>query len=54
MEAGNHRLPPLPQGIGYGIVVGVGLAFALGMIFVTFALRRYQREKVDAADFATA
>nr|UJH94507.1 Dur3 [Starmerella bombicola] len=50
----DHDSPPVSQGVGYGIVVGVGLAFALGMILVTFALRRYQKEKVDAAEFATA
>lgn len=50
----KHTLPPVSQGVGYGIVVGVGLAFALGMILVTGALRRYQKEKVDANEFATA
>lgn len=50
----SHKTPPLTQAIGYGIIVGVGMAFAIGMIFVTFALRRYQREKIDAAEFATA
>lgn len=50
----EHKMPPVSQGVGYGIVVGVGLAFALGMIFVTGALRRYQKEKVDANEFATA
>ncbi|KAI1206058.1 sodium/proline symporter [Annulohypoxylon truncatum] len=30
---------PLPQGAGYGVVVGFGVAFALGMIWVTRSLR---------------
>jgi hypothetical protein len=32
---------PLSEGFGYGIVVGLGFAFALGMIFITWALKRY-------------
>ncbi|KAF2638663.1 SSS family solute:Na+ symporter [Massarina eburnea CBS 473.64] len=31
--------PPLSQSVGYGIVVGLGVAFAIGMIFVTRALK---------------
>lgn len=46
--------PPLPQSIGYGIVVGVGFAFALGMILTTFCLRRYQKEKMTAEEFNTS
>lgn len=44
----------LSQGAGYGIVVGVGFVFAFGMIAITAALRRYQREKIDSEEFATA
>ena len=32
--------PPLPQGAGYGVVVGLGIAFALGMIWVTHAMKK--------------
>lgn len=32
---------PLPQGFGYGIILGLGLVFALVMIFITWALKRY-------------
>ncbi|KAJ4260432.1 hypothetical protein NW762_007171 [Fusarium torreyae] len=32
--------PPLPQGAGYGVVVGLGVAFALGMIWVTHAMKK--------------
>lgn len=31
---------PLTQGFGYGIILGLGFAFALLMIFITWALRR--------------
>ncbi|CDK24104.1 unnamed protein product [Kuraishia capsulata CBS 1993] len=44
----------LSQGVGYGVVVGVGLAFSLGMIATTWILRRYQREIITAEEFATA
>lgn len=32
--------PPLSQGVGYGVVLGLGFAFALGMIGTTWALKR--------------
>ncbi|KAI1103865.1 sodium/proline symporter [Jackrogersella minutella] len=31
---------PLPQGAGYGVVVGFGVVFALGMIWVTGSLKK--------------
>ncbi|EOD43650.1 putative urea active transporter protein [Neofusicoccum parvum UCRNP2] len=36
--------PPLSQAVGYGIVVGLGFAFAFGMILTTFVLKRYNYE----------
>ncbi|KAJ9644814.1 hypothetical protein H2204_001276 [Knufia peltigerae] len=32
--------PPLSQGTGYGVVVGLGAAFAIGMVLVTRSLKR--------------
>ena len=32
--------PPLSQGAGYGVVVGVGLLIAFGMTFVTRLLKK--------------
>jgi hypothetical protein len=32
--------PPLSQAVGYVVVVGIGLAIAFGMIFVTRLLKR--------------
>ncbi|KAK0702973.1 Sodium:solute symporter family-domain-containing protein [Lasiosphaeria miniovina] len=46
--------PALDQGVGYGIVLGLGAAFALGMILVTFILRRYNRELQTSEMFNTA
>lgn len=34
---------PLSQGFGYGIVIGLGFVFALGMIGTTRALKRYSK-----------
>ncbi|KAE8334073.1 Sodium:solute symporter family-domain-containing protein [Aspergillus sergii] len=31
--------PPLPQAAGYGVVVGLGVAFALGMVWVTKVIK---------------
>ncbi|KAL2022933.1 hypothetical protein VTK56DRAFT_4148 [Thermocarpiscus australiensis] len=44
----------LNPGVGYGIVLGLGGAFALGMIMVTFILRRYNRELQTSEMFNTA
>lgn len=33
--------PPLSQAYGYGIIVGLGFLFALGMILTTWILKRY-------------
>ncbi|KAI1812160.1 Na+/solute symporter [Poronia punctata] len=45
---------PLGQGVGYGIVLGLGFAFALGMILVTFILKRYNAELQTSEMFNTA
>ncbi|KAL2121675.1 hypothetical protein VTJ04DRAFT_2130 [Mycothermus thermophilus] len=44
----------LDQGVGYGIVLGLGGVFALGMIAVTFILKRYNRELQTSEMFNTA
>ena len=46
--------PVLSQGVGYGVVVGLGLAFAAGMILTTSSLRRYQKEIITSEEFSTA
>lgn len=46
--------PPLSQGTGYGVVIGLGLFFALAMIFTTFVLKRYNNELVTSEAFSTA
>ncbi|KAK9236130.1 Sodium:solute symporter family-domain-containing protein [Lipomyces kononenkoae] len=45
---------PLPQGAGYGVVVGLGMAFAIGMILTTYMLKRYQHERMTSEEFSTA
>ncbi|KAL1630543.1 urea active transporter [Neofusicoccum ribis] len=46
--------PPLSQAVGYGIVVGLGFAFAFGMILTTFVLKRYNYELQTSEMFSTA
>lgn len=46
--------PPLSKGFGYGIVLGLGAAFAFGMIATTWALKRYQNEVQTSEMFSTA
>lgn len=43
--------PPLGQGVGYGVTLGAGLAFAIGMFFITQLLRRFTGE--DNSHFET-
>ncbi|KAG5356465.1 Urea active transporter [Yarrowia sp. C11] len=45
---------PLSQGTGYGVVLGAGLGFCIVMVFITWALRRYQREVMSSEEFSTA
>ncbi|KAH6611801.1 urea active transporter [Boeremia exigua] len=47
--------PPLSQAVGYGVVVGIGLAIALGMIFVTRVLKKTVGEDNETTEmFMTA
>lgn len=45
---------PLNQGAGYGVVVGLGMAFAVAMMLITYVLKRYNREIMTAEEFSTA
>ncbi|KAF3937120.1 hypothetical protein ABW19_dt0203094 [Dactylella cylindrospora] len=45
---------PLTPAYGYGIVLGLGLTFAFGMIFTTWMLKRYQNEQQTVEQFTTA
>ena len=46
--------PPLSQGVGYGVVLGLGFVFAAGMILTTWVLKRYQNEVQTSEMFSTA
>lgn len=46
--------PPLSQAYGYGIVLGLGFAFALGMILTTHLLKRFNNEEQTSEAFNTA
>lgn len=43
--------PPLSRAFGYGIIVGLGFLFAFGMIFTTWALKRYGHSRVGVVGF---
>lgn len=43
----SENLVPLSQGAGYGVVVGIGLAFGIGMVLVNQFLEQYPNEKSD-------
>ncbi|KAI4818587.1 Na+/solute symporter [Aureobasidium sp. EXF-8846] len=44
----------LSQAVGYGVVLGVGALFALGMMLTTWVLRRYNNELQTSEVFSTA
>lgn len=46
--------PPLSQATGYGLILGLGAAFAVGMIATTWALKRYHGEVQTSEAFSTA
>ncbi|KAK6437048.1 urea active transporter [Oleoguttula sp. CCFEE 5521] len=46
--------PPLSQAVGYGVIIGLGFAFAFGMMLTTFVLRRYNNELQTSEAFSTA
>ncbi len=43
-DSAGAAIVPLSKGFGYGIILGLGFAFALGMIGTTWALKRYHGE----------
>ncbi|CAF0977564.1 unnamed protein product [Rotaria sp. Silwood1] len=47
--------PPLSQGDGYGIIVGFGALFAIGMVATTYCLKHFHGEATDSSEgFSTA
>lgn len=46
--------PPFSQSVGYGVVVGLGGAFAIGMSFISLFMSKYFAEKQDSEMFMTA
>ncbi|GJN69220.1 urea active transporter [Purpureocillium lilacinum] len=46
--------PALSQGVGYGIILGLGLAFAVFMIAITHILKRFNNEVQTSEMFNTA
>ncbi|KAH7324212.1 urea active transporter [Stachybotrys elegans] len=50
----NSVGPALSQGVGYGVVLGVGAAFAIFMISLTHILKRFNNEVQTSEMFTTA
>jgi Na+/proline symporter len=50
----NSAGPALSQGVGYGVVLGVGTAFAVFMITLTYVLKRFNNEVQTSEMFTTA
>ncbi|KAH8684357.1 putative urea active transporter [Tricladium varicosporioides] len=46
----NQALVALPQGAGYGVTVGLGLVFGIGMILVSRFLSKYMNERSDHSE----
>ncbi|KAF9883371.1 hypothetical protein FE257_003538 [Aspergillus nanangensis] len=46
--------PPLSQGVGYGVAIGVGAIFAIGMSLTSWLLSKYRNEVQDSEMFMTA
>jgi len=46
--------PIFGQGVGYGIIVGVGALFAIGMSAISWGLARFFAEKQTSEMFMTA
>ncbi|KAL3482079.1 putative sodium/proline symporter [Aspergillus californicus] len=54
-DANVFQIPaPLSQGVGYGIVIGVGAVFAIGMSVTSWLLSTYMNEVQDSEMFMTA
>ncbi|GMF51591.1 unnamed protein product [[Candida] boidinii] len=43
-----------PQSVGYGIIIGVGAAFAIGMMGLSWLLSKYMNEVQDSEMLSTA
>lgn len=46
--------PPFSQGVGYGVIIGLGGAFAIGMSCISLFMSKYFAEKQDSEMFMTA
>lgn len=53
-ESGNMSVQFFSQGVGWGIIIGVGAAFAIGMLSVSWLLAKYNNEYQDSEMLSTA
>lgn len=54
MSSSSSQLPVFGPGVGYGIIVGIGAAFAICMSCVSIFLARYMAEVQTSEMFMTA
>ncbi|KAK0551484.1 hypothetical protein OC846_003262 [Tilletia horrida] len=47
-------VPPLPQGAGYGVVIGLGALFAIVVVFISRTLVKYANLRSDSEEFSVA
>jgi urea-proton symporter len=51
MSESSLQIPaPFSQGVGYGLVVGLGMAFAVGMSALSWFLARYFAERQSSGN----
>ncbi|KAL2689028.1 putative urea active transporter 1 [[Neocosmospora] mangrovei] len=53
-DPGSHHLPALSQGVGYGLIIGVGAIFAISMAVLSTLLARHMAQVQTSEMFITA
>lgn len=54
IASGGLPSPPLSQGAGYGVIVGLGALFAIVVVLISKSLVKYANLSKDAEEFAVA
>lgn len=52
--ASSQQLPVFDSGVGYGLIIGLGAFFAIGMSGLSILLARYTAEQQNSEEFLTA
>lgn len=54
MSGASQPVPPLGQGAGYGVIIGLGAFFAIVVIGISQALRKFSGITQSASEYAVA